>query len=137
MDEMKTSWSKEELHTYLFIYCINADLKETKEEIDFVKAKVSEETYQRMHAEFEKDSDYASIQKLQSTFQRFGYTKTELDQLFEEVKELFLADGVTDIMEKNLLMGLKHVLRWKRSTGSFSDFLFSGKCDKALDFWGF
>ncbi|TYP97378.1 hypothetical protein C7447_10463 [Tenacibaculum adriaticum] len=110
MEKTITNWSKKELQAYLFIYCMNADYDETKNEIEFVKSKIDDETFNRMHTEFEKDNDYISIQKIQSSLDKLGYTHKEIEQLFTEIKDLFLSDNKFDILERNLMMGLKKLL---------------------------
>ncbi|WP_299006763.1 hypothetical protein [uncultured Tenacibaculum sp.] len=42
MKNFEVNWSKEELQTYLFIYCINADYKETKEELEAISLKTNQ-----------------------------------------------------------------------------------------------
>ncbi len=111
MKDLETNWSRQELQTYLFIYSINADYKESKEELEAISLKTNEKVYKRMHAEFEKDNDYASIQKIKNSLNNLNYSKEELDKLFEEIKELFLSDGNYEILERNLMTGLKRVLK--------------------------
>ncbi|MGB0881093.1 MAG: hypothetical protein ACPGTO_11060 [Polaribacter sp.] len=106
-----TNWSKQEFQTYLYIYCMNADYKETKEELEMISLKSDDEIYKRMHAEFEKDNDYASIQKINESFQHLNYKKEEVDRLFDEIKKLFLSDGKYEILERNLMKGLKKLLK--------------------------
>ncbi|CAM1366123.1 conserved hypothetical protein [Tenacibaculum sediminilitoris] len=111
MKNIEVNWSKEELQTYLFIYCINADYKETKEELETISLKTNKEIYKKMHNEFEKDNDYTSIQKINESLKNLNYDKEEINTLFEEIKELFLSDGKYEILERNLMIGLKRVLR--------------------------
>ncbi|MDY0781400.1 hypothetical protein [Tenacibaculum sp. IB213877] len=110
MKTITTNWTKKELHAYLFIYCMNADYDETDDELEIIKSKIDDVTYKKMHTEFEKDNDYTSIQKIQSTLADLGYTKDEIENLFNEIKVLFLSDGSYDILERNLMMGLKKLL---------------------------
>lgn len=110
MKAIKTKWTKQELQTYLFIYCMNADYKETKEELRSITSKTDNETYKEMHYEFEKDNDYMSIQKITESFNILNYKKEETEVLFNEIKELFLSDGKYVILERNLMLGLKRLL---------------------------
>lgn len=109
MKKSNSNWTKEELKTYVLIYCANADFVESKLEIDYIKSKIHAGIYEKMHAEFEKDNDYQSIQKIQTFIKEHSY-KNE-DVLINEILELFLIDDDFDILEKNLYMGLKHILR--------------------------
>ncbi|CAL2102017.1 conserved protein of unknown function [Tenacibaculum sp. 190130A14a] len=107
----ETNWTKKELYTYLFIYCMNADFIEAPEELERITSRVDNETYQRMHAEFDADSDYASIQKVKESLVNLNISDAEIEVLFEEMKDLFLADGKYEILERNLMLGLKKVLK--------------------------
>jgi len=111
MSDYSTTWDKNEFLTYLFIYCINADYKETKKELSFVKSKTSDAVFNSMHEEFELDNDYNSLQKIISTFDRLNYSSQNTDELFNSMKALFLVDGKYAIEEQNLLMQLKRLLK--------------------------
>lgn len=110
MNAITTDWSREELQAYVFIFCCNADYKETKEELALIASRVDAATYEKMHTEFERDNDYQSIQKIQYTFQKMRYNQEDVGDLFEEIKTLFLSDGKYDILERNLILGLKKMI---------------------------
>ncbi|MBK7095313.1 MAG: hypothetical protein IPH57_09820 [Saprospiraceae bacterium] len=109
MEEYQTNWTKEELKIYLLIYCAKADFLESKVETDFIKSKIKDNSFERIHEEFNKDNDYQSIQKIRTTIEKYSYSKDAIAQLFEEMKELFLSDGKYGILEQNLFMGLNHI----------------------------
>ncbi|WP_452223554.1 hypothetical protein [Lacinutrix chionoecetis] len=111
MEDHTTNWTKKEFLTYLYIYCINADYVETKKELAYVKAKTTDAIYNKMHDEFDQDNDYACIQKIINTHERLGYTKQSTQELFNNIKELFLSDGSLDSEEQIILKGLKHLLK--------------------------
>lgn len=110
MYEFIRNWTKEEFRAYLFIFCAHADFVEAKEEVDMIKSTISEEVFNRIHREFEKDNDYQQIQKITVNFKKFYSTQEQLDSLFEEIKALMLSDGEYDILEENLFRALKHQL---------------------------
>jgi len=103
------NWTKEELKIYILIYCSNADFNESQLEIDYIKSKLQNSNFEKMHAEFEQDNDYQSIQKIMASIKahRCEHDKT----LLKEIMELFLSDGKYDILEQNLYRGLKHILK--------------------------
>lgn len=109
--EYQTDWSRDELKAYVLLYCAHADIVESKAEKNMIIDKVGEEKYEVIHKEFDKDNDYQSIQKIQSTLDRFDYSKGEIEELFEEIKELFLADGEYETMERNIEMVLQHLFK--------------------------
>lgn len=107
---METNWTKAEFKAYLLAYCAQSDFIETQEEKDFILDLVSSEAYKSVHLDLAKDNDYQSIQKIQDHLEKFNYSKNEIDVLFSDVKELFLADGTIDIMEENLFRALKKLI---------------------------
>lgn len=110
METITTNWTHEELHAYLLIYCSNADYKETAAELEFINKKLKDGFFNKMHEEFRGDNDYTSIQKIQNTIERLGYTEKQIDDFIKEIRDLFLADGKYDILERNLMLGLNRVL---------------------------
>ncbi len=111
MEEFTTNWTHDELKAYMLLYCAHADFIVTREEKEYIKSKVGEEEYQKIHKEFEEDNDYQQIQKIHSTIERLEYSKEEIDDAFQSIKKLFLSDGEMDILEQNIYRGLKHLLK--------------------------
>ena len=111
MREFETNWTPDEFKAYVLIFCAHADCVETKEESDMIRSHVSNSGFKKIHEEFDHDNDYKSIQKIRHTIQRFQYSESQMDHLVAEIKELFLADGKLDIMESNLLLGLKRIIK--------------------------
>lgn len=111
MKKNNSNWTKEDLKTYLLIYCANADFSESKIEIDFIKSKIQTTNFNKIHREFEQDNDHQSLQKIQTSIKELNYTEAEIDNLINEVKALFLSDGKFDILEKNIFRGLNHILK--------------------------
>ncbi len=103
-------WTKEELKIYVLIYCANANYSESKDEKKFIKSRADTDEYIKMHAEFEKDNDFQSIQKIQTAMEHNNYSQEEKDELFGEVKAMFITDGEVDILEENIFRGLHHIL---------------------------
>lgn len=110
MERIETSWTKEELKAYTLLYFAHADFKFTEEEVEYIKSKVSEDKYKKIWKEFKHDNDYQSLQKIEHTVERFNYSQDEIDKLFKEIKELFFVDEKYDTLEKNLYLGLQHLM---------------------------
>ncbi len=104
------SWTKEDLKIYMLIYSANADFSESKHEMNFIKDKIQNSNYEKLRDEFEKDNEYQSIQKIQSAIKELGYSKLAINDLLEEIKELFKSDDNYDILEKNLFRGLNKII---------------------------
>ncbi len=107
---IRTNWTQKELFTYLFIYCMNADFKETEEELDFITSKVGNKTFTKIHKEFNQDNDYSSLLKIKDTLYLLDYSYDRIEQLFNEIKTLFLSDRKYEVLEKNIMTGLKRIL---------------------------
>lgn len=111
MNGNSSNWTKDDLKAYLLIYCANADFKETSEELQKINSVIGTKGYHSIKGEFNKDTDYERIQKINSAILRLEYSKDQINQLFVEIKEMFLADGEFAYLEKNLLLGLKRLLK--------------------------
>lgn len=111
MTDFITDWTHEELKAYMLLYSAHADYVVTEEEKEYIKSKVDANDYKKIHREFEKDNDYQRIQKIHSTIERLNYSKEEIDEAFQSIKDLFLSDGEIDILEQNIYRGLKHLLK--------------------------
>lgn len=111
MQDFNTDWTHQELKAYMLLYCAHADFIVTEEEKEYIKSKVSEAEYQKIRREFEQDNDYQRIQKINATIERHDYSKEEIDEAFQSIKDLFLSDGEMDILEQNIYRGLKHLLK--------------------------
>ena len=109
---MNTSneWTREVLEGYIFIYVANVDFHESYEEKEIISSKIDAETSGKLHREFAKDNDYESLTKIQDAMARLGYSADEKEQLIEEVKNLFMADGNFDAAEKSVYKALKRVI---------------------------
>lgn len=107
---IKTNWNSKEFKAYLLIYAMNADLKGSKEEIELIKSKVSENTFLKMKKEFMADNDYKAITKITNTIKDFNYSEEEIKSFINEMKEVFKTDNHFSILERNLYLGLKRIL---------------------------
>ena len=111
MNDFQTNWSKDELKTYILMYCSLADFKISPEETDYIKSKIDIDHFEEIQKEVNKSSDYESIQKMLYSMEKHGYSKDEKETLFNEIKELFLSDGSYEALEKNLFNGLSRILK--------------------------
>lgn len=110
MKPITTTWNKEELKTYVLIYCAHADFNVSKVEIAYVKTKHPTGHFDTIHQEFDKDNDFISIEKIRNTMERLHLTNEEKETLKSEIKGVFLADGTMDLQEENLMRGLAHFM---------------------------
>ncbi len=102
MTSKTDKWTKEEFHIYILLICANADSHETEEEIDIIKRKVSQDTFQKIYEEFKADSEDDRLEKVDDNIHLHHYTTIELAQLRREMYEIFFADCNFNMMERNL-----------------------------------
>lgn len=95
-------WTKTELQIYILLLCANADSVETEEEINLIKSKVDEETFNNIHEEFSADSEEDRFEKIDDNIHSHEYTNMELAQLRKEMYEVFFSDCEFKMMERNL-----------------------------------
>ena len=111
MSTIETDWTKAEFKAYLLSYAANANYFESEEEKEMILDMVSADTYKRVHRELAKDNDYQSIQKILYNIDKYNYSKDELEHLVSDVKGLFNADGEYDVLESNMLLALKKLIK--------------------------
>ena len=105
-----SKWTKEELVAYVLLFAANSDFTEDKNEKNLILSKVDNKTYDNIFTEFQNDNDFQSIQKIIAGLNAHNYSKGDIDFLFADIKQLFLADGNYDTLEKNMFMNLKRLL---------------------------
>ena len=104
------NWTKDELVAYILLYAANSNFIEDNHERNEIIAKVDMQTFQKIHDEFDADNDYQSIQKIINGLEAHNYSKEDLENLFLDIKMMFLSDGEYDILEQNMMMQLKKIL---------------------------
>ena len=110
MNTYDTNWNKEELLVYILIYCANSDHHQSGIETSYIKSRVKNSDYDLLKAEFEKDSPFARIQKIKDAFDRNEYSIKDKEKLFDDMRELFLADGKFSSLEQNLFQSITNII---------------------------
>lgn len=105
-----TKWSKEELKTYILILCAKADKVEAEEEIQLIKAKSSNEIFDKMYREFQNDDEDESLEKIQDVLEQHYYSELEICELKNEIQKIFAADRKIPMSESNLGRVLDNIL---------------------------
>lgn len=104
-------WTKNELVAYILLYMANTNFVESNTEKNIIISKVNMNTFQKIHDEFDNDNDYQSLQKIINGLKQHNYSMDDIDALFVDIKLLFLSDGEYDILEKNMFLYLKKILK--------------------------
>jgi hypothetical protein len=110
METDKNQWSKEELKTYILLLCAKADLIASEAELNLIKSKTAEATFEKMHKEFCKDDEDTSLEKIQGALERHEYSTMELAALRSEIQQVFSTDNNVNMKERNLGWVLDNIL---------------------------
>ncbi len=105
------NWTKNELIAYILLYAANSDYDESNHERNIIISKVDMNTFQKIHDEFENDNDYQSIQKIIEGIKGHQYSDNDISELLADLKSLFFADGDYDILEQNMFLFLKKIIK--------------------------
>ena len=107
---MDTNWTRKEFKAYILLYAAQADFNISAEEKEMIISKVDKNSYEKIQKELKKDNDYQSIQKIQKNIEIHSYSQDFLENLINDIKEVFFSDDNFDVLERNMLMFLKRVL---------------------------
>jgi hypothetical protein len=92
------------------MYCSRVDINHTAEERKYIRSKIDPFRYRTLLTEFEKDTDYTALEKLNAFVQKHNMTEQTLDSLFKEIKQMFLFDGKRETMEYRVQQMLHKIL---------------------------
>lgn len=88
---------------YLLLYAANIDTEVSSSEMTAIREKLgSEEEWQQVREEFEKDSEYTRLQKISDLLKERS-SPEDRELLLKEVKNLMQADEDFSVMERYLL----------------------------------
>ena len=97
------NWNYEEFLTFVMIYASNVDLDFSDQEKNKIKLKISKPTFDKMFNEFDKRSDFESLQTILSYKDLYYPTTDRKLELLKSIKMIFFADGEYTPMEKELM----------------------------------
>ena len=111
MKQPSQHWTNDEFLAYTLLYSAHADYFFDDEEKDLILSKVNNNIYETILKELSKDNDYQSLQKILAYTNEHKFNNNEVDLLLYEIELLFMCDGEYDILEKNMMMNLTHLLK--------------------------
>jgi len=102
MKPNKNIWSKTELQVYILLLCANADDQESEKEINMIKLKTDQETFEMIYQEFSNDTEDERLDKIEVAIHLHEYSMKEIADFRREMYEIFFSDCNFSLMEKNL-----------------------------------
>ncbi|MEE9407447.1 MAG: hypothetical protein V3V28_05175 [Polaribacter sp.] len=107
---MNLDWTKKEFEAYVLLYAAHCNHIEDIAEQKYIRTKVDEKTFHRIHTEVVVDSDELNLNKIQQYISENELNQEEKENLIREVKNVFFADGSVDFLEKKVFTILKKML---------------------------
>lgn len=102
MKPKNKEWSKTELQVYILLLCANADDQESEKEINMIKLKTDQETFEKIYQEFSSDTEDERLDKIEVAIHLHEYSMKEIADFRREMYEIFFSDCNFSLMEKNL-----------------------------------
>ncbi len=103
-------YTQEDYWTLLLIYAAHADLEVRSTEVEYIVKRFGNERFKKMNNFFKQHSDYEVIQWLKSHKDRFMSSDEDRNQMLQSVKAVFESDEEVDLLERNFLWMLRHVI---------------------------
>ena len=110
MKNKRKSWSKPELEIYVLLLCANADNRESKEEINFIRKQAKEECFDKIYTEFSGDNEEEGLKKIENCVASHEYSHKELCDFQTKMKKVFLKDNRYGMMERNMERILNRIM---------------------------
>ena len=104
------TWTFEDLKTFVLLYCANADLEETPEELRMISRDVSPERFEELTDFFVSNSDYDNLQAIVSLKSKYFPDPAGVERLVREMEALFRVDGDYSYLEKIILTAVRRIL---------------------------
>jgi|TARA_B110001469_G_C9549443_1_gene272625 hypothetical protein len=108
--DIKTNWTKEEFVAYTLIHASQTDCIICDEEIDYLESKFDSDIIKKMVKELDHDNDYQRLQKIMHFINHNKLTRIDLNNLLDEIKNVFESDGDFNPYQQNTFMYLKKIL---------------------------
>jgi hypothetical protein len=106
----QTDWDFNEFLAFLLIYASHVDLDFSEDEKNQILNTVSPEIFEEVYAHFNSLTDFQALKLILDYKDLYYSTKEEKEHLFEEMHELFNADGEYSALEKDLVLFLNKLM---------------------------
>ena len=110
MDKIKQDWTYNQFLAFLLLYCARADYSITDAEKKFIRSKTDNIDLKVIRDEFDKLPEYEIIQIILYFKEKYYNTPELRNKMYDDIKELFLADGNYTFNEENLFNAMKGLL---------------------------
>ena len=112
MDKYKT-WSEKEFRAYLFIYAADSNFEYNNEEKSFIESKIGSKTIESIKSETDDLNDFQRSKIITDYIKLKNIKQKKLDQMLNEIKEVYLVDGRFDQYEQSVFKMLTKKMKTK------------------------
>ena len=103
-------WTSNEFFTFVLIHAAQADLEITDPERKYISNKHGEELCREMEAFYFELGEYERLEYILKCRSKYFATDLSKQEVLDEMKEMFHADGDFSKLEKNLLLFFEKLL---------------------------
>ena len=89
------------------LYAASGDMHITEDEKELIISKLVGNDFLSIRNELERDNDYKRIQKILFNLEKFNCSKEECESMLKDMKDVFMADGKFDSMERSMFLAIK------------------------------
>ena len=111
MEAVNSTWSYDQFKTYLLIFAAESNQIITKEEKDYIEAQFDSLLIKTVQKEINKDNDFQRIQKIMAYIEQNNLSKTDLDELLNEIHTVYQSDGKFDSVEQGVFQFLEKLFK--------------------------
>ena len=111
MEAVNLTWSYDQFKAYLLIFAAESNQVITKEEKDYIEAQFDSLLIKIVQKEINKDNDFQRIQKIMAYIEQNNLSKTDLDELLQEINAVYQSDGKYDMMEQGVFQFLEKLFK--------------------------
>ncbi len=108
--EKHKEWNKEDYYTFFLIYAANADFVVVDEEREYILNHTNKVVYEKLSKEFNNYTDIEKNTVLEYYIINYCKTREEKIEVYFEMKEVLLVDGVLEASEKIFLRQLRNII---------------------------
>ena len=103
MSQEELQWNYSEFLTFVMIYASHVDMEFSEKEMEIIKSKVDEDVFNKMYEEFDRRSDFDSLQTILAYKGLYFPTAERKNEILKAIKLQFFADGDYSPMERELM----------------------------------
>ena len=107
---MHLDWTKKDFEAYVLLYAAHCNHIEDIVAQNYIRTKVDEKIFHRIHTEVVVDSDQVNLNKIQLFISENHFSQQEKETLLRSIKQVIFADGSVDFLEKETFSILKKMI---------------------------